>query len=1174
MRSDESQGEDSRRPTREEGANPEPGSESDLAFARLLALVDELKTQAAEREAIFDAVGDAIFVLDAEQRIRQYNRAARRLFGVGGEELVGRPCAELVHGAGPPSECPILRMRRSLRRETADLAVGGRWYQVVADPILDSEGRLTGAVHVMSDITERRRMAAAVRSSEAYIKAVLDSVNDAVFVADAGTGEILDADQRCCEMFGYSREELLRTPIGELSQGEPPYSQSEALTWLAKTHEEGPQLFEWLARRKDGSLFWVEVSTRFVALGGEHRLVVAVRDISQRKQAEQELRALWARQEALLAAVPNIIMEVDTRGVYTWANQAGLEFFGEGVIGRRADEYFVGAQDTLQVVQPLFDGSQELMYVESWQRNRAGEERLLGWWCRSLKDEQGRVTGALSSALDLTERVRAERALRRLEELHASIVQDITEGVMLTDRDGRIVFANQALADMLGYPQEGLLGRSWLEFVPPDQLAIAQEADARRAAGASDRYELALLRRDGSRLVALVGGRPRFDPETGRFAGSLAVITDITERKQAEEKRRQSEETYRNLFANAQVGLFRTRISDGKILECNEQLARMFGYKNREELIADYTTSKNYVDPGTREQMLALLRRDGFIENFEARFYRKDRSIVWVRYSARIYPERGWIEGVAEDITAVKEASEKLRQSEERFRRLTENASDLIYRYEFVPVRRFAYISPAATAFTGYTPEEHYADPDLGFKLIHPEDRHLFEEVTRGVVTFGKSLILRWVRRDGTVLWTEQRLVPIWDEEGNLLAIEGIARDISEQRRAEEERARLQQQLLQAQKLESIGRLAGGVAHDFNNMLNVIMGYGELMLYQLPKDDPIRKKAEEIVKAARRSADLTRQLLAFSRKQTLQPQVLDLNEHLRNLEKMLRRIIGEDIELHLVLAEGLPPVLFDPGQLDQVVINLAVNARDAMPSGGSLLIETSLALRDEGYAATHVGMTAGTYVLLAVTDTGCGMDKETAARAFEPFFTTKERGKGTGLGLSTVYGIVKQSNGHIWLYSEPGKGTTFKIYLHPSTTTLPVQPEAVAAQPPVGGEHILVVEDDESMRGLTKDLLLRLGYRVTLAANAGEALVLVDESGLEPDLVLTDVVMPTMNGKQLVERLRRRKPHLRVLFMSGYTDNAIVHHGVLDADTPFIQKPFSLEELGKKLREVLSMPHP
>ncbi|MBW1733567.1 MAG: response regulator [Deltaproteobacteria bacterium] len=388
--------------------------------------------------------------------------------------------------------------------------------------------------------------------------------------------------------------------------------------------------------------------------------------------------------------------------------------------------------------------------------------------------------------------------------------------------------------------------------------------------------------------------------------------------------------------------------------------------------------------------------------------------------------------------------------------------------------------------------------------------------------------------------------------------------------REQREKEKTQEQLMQAQKMEAIGVLAGGVAHDFNNMLTIILGYGENLVHQLHPGDPLREEAKAIVEAGKRSAALTRQLLAFSRKQTLQPEVLDLDAVIRNLDKMLSRLIGEDIDLELSLSDEINRVMADPGQIEQVIMNLAVNARDAMPKGGKLLIETANVEFDETYSQNHVSVNPGKYVMLAVTDTGCGMDKETLSRVFDPFFSTKEKGEGSGLGLSTVYGIVKQSGGNILAYSEPGRGTTFKIYL-PQTEAIQ-EPKTGAVEKEAttgGGEHILVVEDEQSLRKLMETMLSRLGYKVSVAVNGGEALLLVEEKGLKPDLILTDVVMPNMSGRELVDRLQRNQPDLKVLYMSGYTDNAIVHHGVLEPGTPFIQKPFTLRDIAEKVQAVL-----
>ena len=388
------------------------------------------------------------------------------------------------------------------------------------------------------------------------------------------------------------------------------------------------------------------------------------------------------------------------------------------------------------------------------------------------------------------------------------------------------------------------------------------------------------------------------------------------------------------------------------------------------------------------------------------------------------------------------------------------------------------------------------------------------------------------------------------------------------------ERKQLEQQLRQAQKMEAIGQLTGGIAHDFNNMLTVIIGYSELMLQKLKADDSLRSDIEQIKEAGERASSLTRQLLAFSRKQVLQPKVFDLNAVLTNMDRMLQRLIGEDIHLVTVPAPGLGRVRADPGQIEQVIMNLAVNARDAMPHGGKLTIETANVELDNAYAREHVSVRPGSYVMLAVSDTGCGMDAATQAQIFEPFFTTKEVGKGTGLGLSTVFGIVKQSEGYVWVYSEVGRGTTFKIYLpRVEAAVETVEPSGETARPARGSETILLVEDDHAVRTLIRSTLQAHGYTVLEASQGKEALLLSGQHKGLIHMMVTDTVMPGMSGRELAERLKPLRPNMKALFMSGYTDKAIVHHGELDPDTAFLQKPFTPDALARKVREVLDSPH-
>ncbi len=393
--------------------------------------------------------------------------------------------------------------------------------------------------------------------------------------------------------------------------------------------------------------------------------------------------------------------------------------------------------------------------------------------------------------------------------------------------------------------------------------------------------------------------------------------------------------------------------------------------------------------------------------------------------------------------------------------------------------------------------------------------------------------------------------------------------ELAERQRAEEQLRKAEEQLRQAQKMEAIGRLAGSVAHDFNNLLSVILSYSSLLLGELKAVDPLRADLESIKKAGEKAAELTNQLLAFSRQQVLAPRVLDLNEVVLGSERMLRRLLGEDVELIIHCGRYLSHVMADPGQVDQVVMNLAINARDAMPAGGKLTIETRNVVLDESYTTEHFEAGVGPHVMLAVSDTGVGMDKQTQARIFEPFFTTKELGKGTGLGLSTVFGIVKQSGGNIWVYSEPGGGTTFKVYLPVAEGAEPEAPEVHEPATLHGTETILLVEDQDDVRRVAHAILRKFGYHVIEARNAGEALLSCERHPRTIHLLLTDVVMPQMSGRELAERLLQIRPEMRVLYMSGYTENTIVHHGILDSGISYLQKPIVPEMLARRVREVL-----
>jgi PAS domain S-box-containing protein len=520
--------------------------------------------------------------------------------------------------------------------------------------------------------------------------------------------------------------------------------------------------------------------------------------------------------------------------------------------------------------------------------------------------------------------------------------------------------------------------------------------------------------------------------------------------------------------------------------------------------------------------------------------------------------------GAAAGAAVRKDIAGLLEKSEHMVSALLESASQSIVSVD--QTGRIVLANARTEEMFGYTRAEMLGSP---IEMLLPESvrgKHTTDRAAYfanpHVRPMGTGLELAGRRKDGSEFPVEVSLSYLRGEDG-LFGIAFVS-DISQ-------RKRLEEQLMHAQKMEAVGRLAGGVAHDFNNMLTVISGYNQMILDQLSALDPLRGYAEEILKAADRAAALTNQLLAFSRRQIVQPRVFDVNMALLHTEKMLRRLIGEDVELSLHLSPTAGNIKADPGHLEQAIFNLATNARDAMPKGGRITIETAGVMLDDTYAKTHMGVKPGEYVMIAVSDNGHGMDVETRRQIFEPFFTTKERGKGTGLGLATVYGIVKQAGGDIWVYSELGKGTAFKLYF-PRVTEAATDLRDGSVAAPQGAETILVVEDEQGVRELTTKILERLGYRVLAAASGAEALEIAKSHSGQIALAVTDVVMPNMSGAQLAAELRNTQPKIKVVFISGYTENAISQHGVLEEGVAFLAKPFSRESLARKLREVLGTP--
>lgn len=732
------------------------------------------------------------------------------------------------------------------------------------------------------------------------------------------------------------------------------------------------------------------------------------------------------------------------------------------------------------------------------------------------------------------------------------------------DEQWTMEFISDGCRELTGHAPEDLIGNKKIAYVdvihPDDRPQVRQDIQAGLAGRRPFQMTYRIQTADRQQKWVFEQGCGVFTPD-GKLLALEGFIADMTERKKAESSLRESEEMFRSLSASSPVGVFVADIL-GAWVYVNPRLRALTGRGLMDCLGQGWSASVYPADQDAMVREWHQFVQHGGEYSREFRLQTSKNQIRWVHLrSSPMLSDRGQavgFVGTVEDVTDRKEMTEALQQSQQRFQDLFENSPDAVFVEDYHGT--VLDVNPAACALHGVKREELVGR--TAFDLVPAEQR---AEVQQGFARFvsGES-----ESADGVSVGRDGRLVPVelkvrrvnYRGQPSLLL---HVRDVTE-------RKQLEQQFLQSQKFEAIGRLAGGVAHDFNNILTAIIGYSELMLRKIPDGSPLRRQAEEVLKAAHRAAGLTRQLLAYSRKQSLQPKVLDLNSVVADMNKMLRRVIGEHIELTILTAPALDAVKADPGQVQQVVLNLAINARDAMPRGGQLTIATGDAVVDDLLAERYAAR-PGKYVTLAVTDTGVGMSAETQTHLFEPFFTTKGVGQGTGLGLATCYGIVHQSEGFITVDSELGQGSTFRIYLPRVDEVVTVDETIAPAELGSGHETIMVVEDEPAVRELAVTALREQGYVVSEAGDGHEALRLLQQNGRPPvDLLLTDVVMPQMSGKELADELQRRYPTAKVLFMSGYTDDAIVHHGVLEPGIAFLQKPFTGNMLLRKVREVLN----
>jgi PAS domain S-box-containing protein len=841
----------------------------------------------------------------------------------------------------------------------------------------------------------------------------------------------------------------------------------------------------------------------------------------------------------------------------------------------------------------------EVVRASTTRRRRDGSFVDVQVTCVPLLQD-GKSVGCYGIYQDITERCAAERAQQEAEKKLSLLFENAVEGIFQTTVDGRVLSVNPALARMCGYssPAEMLatvhdIGKDFYTD-PQTRVEFQREMEEH---GAVEAFEYQLRKKNGALIWISENARVIRDAD-GKVTAYEGTMEDITERKRSELERQITFEIIHgvNVTDNLDELLYLIHQSLNKVLYAEncfvalyESASGMFHFPffvdqfdeapppqqvGRSCTAYVYRTGRAMLIP---QQVFDRLAADGEVElvgtpspswlGVPLRTPAATIGVLVVQHYENVaaYTERDleFLASVGGQIALAidrKRAEEKIRESEARLRVLVEQLPAVLWTVG----KDLCFTSALGAGLTrlGLKPNQivgvslfdYFETPDPAFLPIAAHRRAISGEPT--------TFHVEWKGGSYTC-----HVEPLRSAEGELQGAICMALDITDRRQLEE-------QLRQAQKMEAVGRLAGGIAHDFNNLLMVIQGYADLMTERLAEGDPLRRNAEQIQTASQRATSLTRQLLAFSRKQMLAPKVLSIQSVVTEMEKILRRLIGEDVQLETSSVPDLGLVKADRSQIEQVILNLAVNARDAMPEGGRLTIETANVDLDESFSHSSVMLSPGSYVMLAVTDNGCGMDAETQAHIFEPFFTTKEKGKGTGLGLATVYGIVKQSGGYVWVYSEPGRGTSFKVYLPRvwDEQTTPGRDRRIEGQAlPQGTETVLLVEDEKGVRELAREYLEMTGYTVIEAENGHTALELAALHSGPIHLLMTDVVMPGISGRELSERVKAIRPDIRVLFMSGYTDQAVVHHGILETDAVLLQKPFTVAALAAKLRDILNL---
>ena len=1138
---------------------------------------DALQTTQARYHALFSFVNEAIFVADPETgMLLDANPAA--------EALVGRSLDEirtLHHSALNPRD-RVDQSRRTFAEQVREPGLvesvlehrdGRRITVEIASTVwTDSHGKRLW-FGLFRDCSGRRKAQEALRKSEEKFATAFRCCPIATVIADLDDeGRAVDVGGAFEKLSGYRREDVLGVHLSSLWCDCLEYAEA-----LRRFRENGRiQDFEFRFRRRDGEVRIGLMSGERIEIDGRRCALILVADVTERAHGEDVLRRSERKYRRLHESITDAVVTVDMAGRILESNPAfqAMLLYTSEELSRLTDrqitsERWHAFEARIVAEQVLAKGYSEVFEKEYVRRDGTVLPVELRRYL--FRDEKNQPAGMWAIVRDISERKRAEQVLRNSEQRFRSLFDNSLDAIFLTNADGSVHGANPAACALLGMTEREICGagRSGL-IVEDDRLRAALET--RRLTGRTQN-ELTFVRKDGSRFEGEAGSVVL--EEDGR---AFVIVRDITERQRAAEALRRSEKKFETLFRCSPVSLTVSDLNDGdRFLEVNEAFEKYTGHSRETAVGRTYPPDWLWVDPLEYAQSVAQFRQSGRLRDFEFRFRRKDGEIRTGILSAEVIEvdDKPCMLATTIDITGRKQAEAALRESTRQLLTVAKCVPDVIWSMDLSG--RFTYISPSVARTHRATVEEGLRVNAL--QTVSPRQaaqdclllRQELELAASPEYDPNRVIIFEseQVRKDGSTFWAEINASFIWSDDGRPVGVTGVTRDITERKQALAEHERLRSQLAHAQKLESIGRLAGGIAHDFNNLLSIILLYAESALDGWSGGDNATESIQAIQDAAQRGITMGRQLMAFSHSHASRPEVLDLNSVIAEDQKLLQRLIGENIKLDFLPGPDLRLVKADRGQLDQIILNLAVNSRDAMPEGGSLRIETANMEVDEAAARLEPEARPGSYVRLTARDSGVGMSPETLARAFEPFFTTKAVGKGTGLGLSVVYGIVRQSGGYVRVSSEVGRGTEFRIYL-PATALSPrVDLHTASTAPlPHGSERLLLVEDEPALCRKLSQLLEKAGYRVLAAADGDDALRSALQDTQPVDLLLTDVVMPGLSGPQLAQRLKPLRPEMKVLYMSGYPD-AGEAAPELQSEPNLIEKPFSEDCLLRRLREVL-----